>query len=133
MDREVFAQLFTRVKKSERSEFHITDWVNVYLEAEEILNSKVQTDSIKLNQYYAIENQLQTLLEEELSQLSKKPTLTNESSFWINIFEAEITKGSVRSEFENPVSVVIEVGSQQFRTRPSDNLSAPLWNEHFKM
>lgn len=122
------------MKKTERSEFNIKDWVNIYLEAEEILISKINSNNIKLNQYYAVENQLHTLLEEELIQVNKKAIKEKrENYFWINVFEAEITKGSFRSQFEKPVFVLVQVGDQQYRTRVSDNLRAPIWNENFKM
>lgn len=106
----------------------------MYLEAEEILNSKINTENIKLNQLYAIENKLHLQLEEELIQVNRKaPKEKKDTFFWINIFEAEISKGSYRSQFERPVYVMLQVGEQQFRTRISDNLRAPIWNENFKM
>lgn len=100
----------------------------------EILNSKISTDSIKINQFYAIENQLHTLLEEELIHVNRKSLHdSREKIFWINVFEAEIVKGPLRSQFDWPVYLVIQFGDLQFRTRVSENLRSPVWNEHFKM
>lgn len=122
------------MKKGERSEFQLKDWVEVFLEAEEILNSKINTENIKLNQLYAVENKLHSQLEEELVLVNKKSEKEKRDNyFWINIFEAEINRGSYRSQFDKPVYVLIQVGDQQFRTRISDNLRAPIWNENFKM
>lgn len=65
------------MKKGERSEFQLKDWVEVFLEAEEILNSKINTENIKLNQLYAVENKLHSQLEEELVLVNKKSEKEN--------------------------------------------------------
>lgn len=104
------------------------------MEAEEILNSKITTDTIKLNQHLEIEHKLQKLLEEELAYANKRSISgSRESFFWVNIFEAEIYRGGLKSQFENPVYIVLEAGDKIYQTEVSDNIRTPSWNENFKM
>jgi len=112
-----------------RSEFNIYDWIQTYIEAEDILTSKIERCKLKLSDLSQEEGQLQTWLEAERSNMSAFA----EKSLWINILSGELVYEQKRKSFKAPPFVRIQYGENSLQSKIVDNLVRPHWNQAFKM
>lgn len=134
MNREVFLELFERVKKDMRSQFNIYDWINVYIEAEDILVAKTERTRLRISDLNAQESQLQSWLEAELHNMKSNTQRGGEDkSLWINILDGDMIEQQKKKPFGGPTFVVIKYGDKAFESKVSENQFRPKWNQAFKM
>jgi len=132
VNREVFLELFARVNKDMRSQFNIYDWINVYIEAEDILVDKMERCKLRLSDLHAQENQLQSWLEAELQNI-KDLTKRGERSLWITVLDGEMMEDQVKKPFNAQTYAVIRYGDRIFESNLSEDQYRPTWNQAFKI
>lgn len=114
-----------------RSQFNIYDWINVYIEAEEILVSKMEKCKMRITELNAQESQLESWLEAEFNNL--RDTRRSERSLWINALDGEMMEDQRKKLFPAPTFVVIRYGDAIFESNVSEDRFKPTWNQAFKM
>ena len=132
MNREVFLELFERVKKDVRSQFNIYDWINVYIEAEDILVAKTERTRLRISDLNAQESQLQSWLEAELHNMKVNTQRGEDKSLWINLLDGDMIEQQRKKPFGAPTFVVIKYGDKVFESKVSENQFRPKWNQAFK-
>jgi len=115
-----------------RSQFNIYDWINVYIEAEDILVDKMERCKLRLSDLHAQENQLQSWLEAELQNI-KDLTKRGERSLWITVLDGEMMEDQVKKPFNAQTYAVIRYGDRIFESNLSEDQYRPTWNQAFKM
>ena len=115
-----------------RSQFNIYDWINVYIEAEEILISKIEKCKVRIKDLNAQESQLESWLEAELHNLREQRKV-EEKALWINLLDGEILEDQRKRAFLAPTYVLIKYGDQLYESGISENQFRPIWNQAFKM
>lgn len=135
MNREVFLELFERVKKDMRSQFNIYDWINVYIEAEDILVAKTERTRLRISDLNTQESQLQSWLEAELNNMKSATQRggSEEKSLWINLLDGDMIEQQKKKPFGAPTFIVIKYGDKVFESKVSENQFKPKWNQAFKM
>jgi len=114
-----------------RSQFNIYDWINVYIEAEEILVGKMEKCKMRINELNAQESQLQSWLEAEFGNM--RDTRRGERSLWINVLDGEMMEDQRKKLFTVPTYVEIRYGNAIFESSVSEDRFKPTWNQAFKM
>lgn len=129
-------ELFERVNKDMRSQFNIYDWINVYIEAEDILVAKMERCKVRISDLNAQESQLQSWLEAELHNAKEQPHLAHimpEKSLWINLLDGEMVEDQRKKPFGAPTYIWIKYGDKVFESKVAENQFRPKWNQAFKM
>ena len=115
-----------------RSQFNIYDWINTYIEAEDILVAKIERCKVKITDLNAQESQLQSWLEAELHNI-KENTRREEKSLWITILDGEMSEGQRKKAFSAPTFVTIRYGEKVFESKIAEGQFRPKWNQSFKV
>lgn len=126
-------ELFQKVKKNIKSEFNIYDWIQVYIEAEDVLTARIERLKLKVNDLLQEESQLQTWLEAEKSNLAQTNPLSQQKFIWINVLDGELVVDNKRIPFKSPPAVGITYGEKYLTSKFVEELFHPRWNMPFKM
>jgi len=133
INREAFTQIFNMIQKSPEGKFKIEDFIAHYLESEDLLAKKIETAKQQLNQALAIENQLETILQDQLDSMNTvNVTPSTEQIFWLNVLEAENdvrndVTGKLERKFFASCFIQAECGKNAYTTPPNESLENPCW------
>jgi hypothetical protein len=115
-----------------RSEFDIYDWIKVYIEAEDVLNAKIERCKMRITDLQGEETQLQTWLEAERANIQNLGSRETKA-VWINLLDGELVVDNKRKSFQAPPYVKIQYGDNTVQSKAVDSLVHPRWNQPFKL
>jgi len=111
----------------------LTEFVNVYLEAEEILVNKIENSRVGIQDFFKHKQDASIKLEEALrmERLNSFGVMEG-STLNLTIVQAQNLKLDELSYNQMNTYVVCSCNSQKFQTNTSNSFN-PVWNESFAM
>lgn len=126
-------QLYDRMDKDYDGRITLSEFVNVYLEAEEILTNKIENTRAGIQDFYKQKQEANLKLEESIRMerlnsfgIMEGSTLNLTILQAQNLFRDDVNYNNLSTY------VVLTCGNQKFQTNVS-NLINPTWNENFVM
>lgn len=111
----------------------LSEFVTVYLEAEEILTNKIENTRAGIQEYYQKRQEAQIKLEEAVrSERLNSYGIMEGSTLNLTIVQAQNLQRDEISYNNTNTYVICSCGVQKFQTNVS-NLLNPVWNENFVM